>query len=295
MKRPIHELVHERFSCRTYLRKDLAADVLSSLTGFLEGHRTGPFGSPSRLILLSASEDDERALKGLGTYGTIRNPRAFIVGITGPGPKNLEDLGYVMEMAVLEATDLGLGTCWLGGFFRKSRFAEKAGVAAEETVPAVISLGYGADEGRSGGLFGRIAQRTSRLPAERLFFSGTFDRPLTVPEAGRLAAALEAVRWAPSASNKQPWRLVRANGRWHFYLQRTPGYGHGLGRFIFPVADLQRIDLGIAMAHFEAAAREAGVSGAWALADPGLALPGKPTEYTATWGEAAAVRETLRR
>jgi hypothetical protein len=288
LKRPVVELVRERFSCRTYLPKALEADDLAGLREFLEGHRTGPFAGPARIILMAASPDDERALSGLGTYGTIRNPQGFIVGIAGPGPRDLEDLGYVMEMAVLEATDIGLGTCWLGGFFRKGRFSEIAGLAEGETIPAVISLGYSADEGRSGGMFGRIARRTSRLPAERLFFSGTFDRPLPVPEAGRLASALEAVRWAPSASNKQPWRIVREGGRWHFYLRRTPGYGGRLRQMLFPTADLQRIDVGIAMGHFEGAAREAGASGAWELANPGLALPDGLTEYSATWREADA-------
>ena len=36
---------------------------------------------------------------------------------------------------------------------------------------------------------------------------------------------LEMVRRGPSASNKQPWRVVRAGERWHLYLQRTRGYG----------------------------------------------------------------------
>jgi nitroreductase len=290
MEKPVLELIRERISCRTYIQKTLEADDLGRLKGFLQGHQTGPFGSPVRLVLVAASSDDVRALKGLGTYGTIRNPQGFIVGIMGPGPRNLEDLGFVMEVAVLEATDLGLGTCWLGGFFRKSRFAGKAGLAEAETMPAVISLGYCADEGRSGGMFGRIARRTARLPAERLFFSGTFDRPLAVPEAGRLAAALEAVRWAPSASNKQPWRVVLDSGRWHFYLRRTPGYGGRLRHMILPTADLQRIDMGIAMGHFELASRALGIPGSWELADPGLALPDGLTEYSATWREAGAAR-----
>ena len=34
---------------------------------------------------------------------------------------------------------------------------------------------------------------------------------------------LEMVRIAPSASNKQPWRVVRDGPAWHFYCQRTPG------------------------------------------------------------------------
>ena len=95
---------------------------------------------------------------------------------------------------------------------------------------------------------------------------------------------------APSATNRQPWRIVRA-GRaddagydWHFHLQRTKGYGKGSPLFAaLRIADLQRIDLGIAMCHFDLVAREAGLDGRWVVDDPGLALPGRGVEYAATW------------
>jgi nitroreductase len=286
MKRPVSELMRERFSCRSYLRKPIDEGTVTRLGAFLEGLGPGPFGTPTRLRLLAATAEDERALKGLGTYGMIRNPQGFIVGAMGPGPKNLEDFGTLMERSVLEAADLGLGTCWLGGSFRKSRFSKSIGVSGDETVPAVASVGYSADAERSGGWAGRAIKRSTRLAPEKLFFSGGFDRPLGAEGSGALAPALEAVRWAPSASNKQPWRLIRQDGRWHFYLQRTKGYGKGLLGKLSPMADVQRIDLGIVMCHFEMAARELGLEGTWELADPGIGRPDDLTEYTATWREA---------
>jgi hypothetical protein len=49
------------------------------------------------------------------------------------------------------------------------------------------------------------------------------------------------------------------------------------------IADLQRVDLGIAMCHFELVARGSGRDGRWVIEDPDLALPGPGVEYTATW------------
>lgn len=291
MERPIQDVMRERFSCRSYVKKPIEAPSRARLEEFLSGLGPGPFGSPTRFGLLASTADDERALKGLGTYGMIRNPQAFIVGVMGPGPKNLEDLGYLLERAVLAAVGLGLGTCWLGGSFRKSRFSGAVGVTGDETVPAVVALGYSADAERSGGWAGRAIKRSTRLAPEATFFAGGFDRPLRPDEAGGLAPALESVRWAPSASNKQPWRVVRGGGRWHFYLQRTKGYGKGLMGKLSPMADVQRIDLGIAMCHFELAARELGATGTWELADPGIVLPDDLTSYTATWREAESAGE----
>ncbi len=37
------------------------------------------------------------------------------------------------------------------------------------------------------------------------------------------------------------------------------------------------------MSHFELAADEFGLKGAWAIRDPGIAVLDRLTEYTATW------------
>jgi len=287
MDRPVLEVMRGRFSCRTYLPKPIEDRPQAWLRIFLEGHQAGPFGSPTRLGLVAAMSGDERALKGLGTYGAIKNAQGFIIGAMGPGPKNLEDFGFVMERAILAAAALGLGTCWIGGVFTRSRFAKAIGVSGDETVPAVAVAGYCADERKSGGWIGRAVRRSSRLPREKIFFSNSFDRPLEHGDAGFMGPALESVRWAPSASNKQPWRVVRREGKWHFYLQRTKGYGNrGAWGKLVGMADLQRVDMGIAMCHFDQAARELGAAGTWEIAAPAITLPDELSEYTATWREA---------
>jgi nitroreductase len=122
-----------------------------------------------------------------------------------------------------------------------------------------------------------------RLPMEQMFFTGTFGNPLTTEAAGLYAQPLEMVRWAPSASNKQPWRIIRIGDAWHFYLQRTKGYGKGTLLFsILRLADLQRVDMGIAMCHFELTARSLGLHGRWIVEDPKLKIP-ENTEYTVSW------------
>jgi len=183
-------------------------------------------------------------------------------------------------------------------------------------MPAVASTGYIGDDGTE-----RIREReegSRRFPPGELFFAAEWGTPLTAAGggtggaagaddeggAGRYAAALEAMRMAPSATNKQPWRIVRtaspeggghaaatghggAGHDWHFHLVRTKGYGKGSAVFtLLRIADLQRVDMGIAMCHFELVARESGLEGSWVVADPGLDLPGPGIEYAATWREA---------
>ena len=71
----------------------------------------------------------------------------------------------------------------------------------------------------------------------------------------------------------------------------TPGYGRGTLPFtLLGLADLQRVDMVIAMCHFELAAREAGLAGGWVVEDPAIAAPHVGMEYTATWRPATAGR-----
>jgi len=285
---PITAVIRKRFSCRTYLDQPIKEDKQRKLAEFLAASQTGPLGTRARFTLVAATEYDRQSLKGLGTYGFIRGATGFIVGAVEQGPKNLEDFGYLMEQAILFATGIGLGTCWLGGGFTKSSFARKISATSEEVVPAVTAIGHIADGSISGDWVRRRVGATGRYSMDQLFFDQNFGQAITPDKAGVYAELLEMVRWAPSASNKQPWRIVRKEDRWHFYLQRTKGYGKGSLIFrLLRLADLQRVDMGIAMCHFELAARELGLSGRWVADEPDIGGLGDNTEYTVSWVPAA--------
>ena len=198
-------------------------------------------------------------------------------------PQDLEDYGYLVEQAILFATDLELGTCWLGGTFTKGRFAARmGGLEPDEIMPAVVSLGYRGDDGTE-----RIREREAgsrRLPASSLFFEERFGTPLALDPGDPFAAVLEGVRMAPSASNKQPWRVVRRGDDWHFFLERTKGYGKGSPLF---ARAAPRRPAARRPGHRPVPLR-AGRGRAWAggRVDARRARPGatRPrVEYTATW------------
>jgi len=243
----------------------------------------GPLGAPARFKLAAATEQDRRALKGLGTYGFIKGATGFILGAVKPSEKNLEDFGYLMEQIILFATSIDLGTCWLGGTFTKSSFADKMALDADELMPAVTSVGYISGKPRMvDSLVRRSARSDSRYAWQRLFFDRQFGAALAQEAAGQYAVPLEMVRLGPSASNRQPWRVIKDDAAWHFYLRRSKGYGEGVsGAFV--AADLQRVDMGIAMCHFELVARELGLAGRWIVQEPDISKPNELTEYVVSW------------
>jgi hypothetical protein len=284
--RPITAIIRKRYSCRNYLKKPIEASQLSALHQAMQSLPDGPFGSLERFDLAASTDEDRRVLENLSTYGFIRNPPAFIIGATRPAPLNLENFGYRMELIVLHATDLELGTCWLGGTFSRSSFSRKVHAADDETIAAVCAVGHINNDPSAIDHAVRLgAGAQYRQAWENLFFEGEFGAALTPQAAGEYAEVLEMVRIGPSASNKQPWRIVKDGDRWHFYLQRTKGYREWWVMKLMGLADMQRIDMGIAMCHFALAAGEAGLAGSWHLNQPENELGAGMAEYVITWSK----------
>ncbi|PKO05226.1 MAG: hypothetical protein CVU41_13195 [Chloroflexi bacterium HGW-Chloroflexi-3] len=143
---PITDLIQQRFSCRKYSREPIPVRMQEKLRSLMTEVSSGPFGTSMRFDLITAEGQDGKALRGLGTYGFIQGVSGFVVGATGTGQQDLEEYGYRMEQILLAATDLGLGTCWLGGTFTKSAFANKIALEDGERIPAILAIGVIQDE-----------------------------------------------------------------------------------------------------------------------------------------------------
>ena len=278
--KPITDIIRQRKSIRSYTDKPVEEGKKEALTKFLSANTIGPFGTKSRFAFITSTAQDRESIKGLITYGIIKNPTGFIIGAVEKKPFNLEDFGYLMEKNILMATDLELGTCWLGGTFSSSRFAQKIHLQKNEVLPAVTPLGYaGLKMNTMNSVIRGASGANNRKSWHQLFF--TNDKPLSPEEAGHYAIPLEMVRLAPSANNFQPWRIIRESdaNTFHFYIKRFPG----LKQLSFMKSDLQRVDIGIAMCHFELTAEEKGLKGRWEINAPHSKGIADKLEYVVTW------------
>jgi len=271
------DLIHQRSSRRSYKPEILSDKIQDQINEIIVTIPAGPFGTDSSFRLIHKSMAADRKIK-LGTYGFISGAQYFIVGKTVSGTEDFVDFGYRMEWIILQLTGLGLGSCWLGGTFTRSEFARLVDLKENEVIPAITPVGHATEKRSIRDRLIRIgAGSKRRKPLLEMFFNGDFDHPLIEVKTGDYATVLEMVRLAPSASNKQPWRVVQSDNACHFYLQRTAGYSR-----MFPAIDLQRVDIGIAMCHFELSARELQLNGKWRSFDPRLILP-ESTEYILSW------------
>lgn len=274
------DTVMTRRSTRSYLPKAIAATERDALAELVAAPGAAPFGTAARFALVGPEFAGGSALKSgrIGTYGVIKDAPAYIVGCVKPGPLAFIDYGYLLEGIVLGAAALGLGSCWLGGIFDRKASGATLGLKADEVVPAITPVGYPAGNTSLADRLIRFSARSSsRKPFGELFFDSSWDRPLD--QGDPLAPALEAVRRGPSASNKQPWRIVRAGGAAHLYLMEDTRYSRAI-----PGIVLQDMDAGIAMRHLEIGAEAVGVNGSWRKleTDPVPAAP--PLRYIASFG-----------
>lgn len=275
----IIETIKTRKSFRTYSNRAIEPGKISELKQFLASNTKTPFGSKVGFHLIDFNEMEIGELKNLTTYGVIKGARQFIVGTVEKQPRAMEDYGYCMEKNILKATSMGLGTCLLGGTFKRSGFAGKINLGESELLPVISPVGYSSDK-RSvvDRMFRFVAASDKRKPWHELFYLHDIDTFLDKENSGSFDTPLECVRIAPSASNKQPWRIIKGKDQnaFHFYLKRTPGYEN-----IVKDIRLQNVDMGIAMCHFELSANELGFTGDWNVNN--LQIKSDDMEYIVSW------------
>lgn len=272
---PVEQTIKARYSVRTYEERPLSEEDKEKLLAYADA-LSNPFGIHVSFRLLE--KDGALNAKKLGTYGVIKGTKIFIGATVPAGEFALEALGYDFQKLILYATYLGFGTCWLAGTFNRSGFAAAMGVKENELFPAVSAIGYpAAKKSLTESLFRKTLKSNQRKQWNTLFFKNDFITPLTETDAGAYALPLEMLRLAPSATNKQPWRVVQSNQVYHFYEENAPGYSD-----VAPV-DIQRVDIGIGVCHFHLTALENSLTGKFEkLPNPDIAIP-KNTRYIFSW------------
>ena len=260
----IIEIIKKRKSVRSFSSEELSIDTLNKLKIYIS-ELVAPFGVQARVELVS-SESDEKPVK-LGTYGVISGAKHYLVLLVKDGQLSDMGAGYIFEQAILHCTELGLGTCWLGATFSQSNFEKQVILEEAETLNMISPVGHAREQKR---LLERImrvgAGSDNRKSFDSLFFNQNFAATLTEEDASDYITPLEMVRLAPSASNKQPWRVVKDENYLHFY--------HKPNRFSLN-------DIGIALCHFELACNELNLKGKFATMD--YTPSSKGIEYLISW------------
>jgi len=252
-----NEAIAKRHSVRTFDGLPLGRTAVDALDT-LEPEEIGK--ARVRHVLVEGEAATQAIFKGLvGGYGKLTGVpalAAFVAQTQDYG--HLVALGYLGQQVVLEATSLGLATCWVSGAFSRDSARKFIELAEGEAVIAVTPVG----REHQGSALRRwhdrslkvLAGSQARKPLEQIA-TGARDEP-------RAWAALATARWAPSAANRQPWRFSVEPGRLRIRYEAA-------SRQLPGGENAALLDCGIVMADFAVAARARGLWGSWNLL-PGI-------------------------
>ena len=279
--------IHNRVSTKMFHDAFLDEPKKEALENYINTVGTGPFRSNIKFYLVDIGGFPKKELQMLNLSKDIHHAYAYIVGtVLSSEEYNLEDYGYIFEKIVLFATSLKLGTCWLSLKSNQNRFVELIGAKDFELIPCISPVGLPSDyleHNYASTDYSKLSESKTRKAKQLLFFVNQFSNPIQSDCSSQYLYAMEMVRLAPSIKNMQPWRIVYdpISRVYHFYME------HSLHELYLPqceqVIDLQRVDMGAAMYHFEATLQHFGIEGKWKIIDPRYPLPNKKTEYIATW------------
>ncbi len=278
------DLMRSRRSCRSFLPINLTPEHHSKLMASVTEH-----SAPERLLGIGAVRFEYIAAPL--TVWPVVGAHEFLVAI---GPRKYDrdavvDVGRSLQHVVLDATRLGIATCWIGPGADHASILSALGDRIDperDHIICVCAVGY---RSRLKPLIVRFMQGSQhrRRPLEQLFFSDpSCETPLDVDAHpfDAFGRTYEACQWSPSSFNGQTTRAVGvadAAGKVRVdFFAATPS------RYYAAVA------LGIWLANWEYGAKAAGVTGTFGVVDAGardaVGAPELPRYYT-SWTSDAPV------
>ncbi|MHA1776446.1 MAG: nitroreductase [Promethearchaeia archaeon] len=280
-QKSIQDIIKERTSWRTFEDKPISDNERQEIEKLLTStFEFNPFGGKNRFKLFDIPLEAKSSKQSYGTYGFIRGAQTYLLGACERSTYDFESFGYSMEILILKLTEFNLGTCWLGGTFDQSSFSQAMQLEPNEFLPAITPVGYKKSRRIKEMIIRTAIHAKKRFSWDHLFFCSDFTTPLNPEELDLYTYALEMVRLAPSARNLQPWRIIMQNDPpiFHFYSSQLDG------SFIARHPNFHRMDLGIAVAHFDLTVRELHLSGYWVIDEPHFSDNSEnPLQYVISW------------
>lgn len=134
--------IRTRRSIRKYEKRPMPTEVLENL---LDSARLAPSANNLQRFHIVVVTDDrlkERLVPMCGGQEFIGECSAFLVGVSEPGSfYSCVDMTIALDHLTLRATELGLGTCWIGDF-EPDKIKQVLDIPGERETPICLTVGY---------------------------------------------------------------------------------------------------------------------------------------------------------
>lgn len=138
----VFEAIKNRRSIRIYQSDSIPAEKTNKL---LEVARLAPSAANRqnwKFIVVNDGEIKKKLVKACNNQEFVSTAALVIAGVVDPSQKwHQVDLSIALEHIVLEAVELGLGTCWIGAF-NEDEVKRLLKIPQEKKVVALLTVGY---------------------------------------------------------------------------------------------------------------------------------------------------------
>jgi len=148
----ILELIRKRYSCRAYQERKIEQEKLDLI---FEAARLAPSAKNAqdwRFVVVTDKGKKEAVAKSTNRPEVFEKAGAIIVACSNSGDVmrcgqaiGPIDVSIALEHIALQATELGLGTCWIGSF-EPEIVRKAAGIPENVTIIELMAVGYAADK-----------------------------------------------------------------------------------------------------------------------------------------------------
>ena len=137
----VFEAIKSRRSIRTYKSEPVPEDKIEKL---LEAARLAPSAGNRqnwKFLVVNDGKMKQQLVKACNNQAFVSTASFIIAGVVDPALKwHQVDMAIAFEHIVLEAVELGLGTCWIGAF-NEDDVKRVLKVPHEKKVVALLTVG----------------------------------------------------------------------------------------------------------------------------------------------------------
>ena len=244
----LESAINKRRSTRSFEPRGLDADTIEVLKRRVSELEV-PFEHSVEVRFFKASPTKK-------LYLAFDSPEDNMAFLSETDYVSISKAGFVGELAVLLATELGISTCWYGHYNleemekllphlgehskqEQPKWGYGKDVVEGRRIIAVSPLGYWNKSGLR--LFDRFQENAisfKRKAIDELLIGQVREVQLTEP----IRFALDLARKAPSAANSQFWRFRVEPDQKTIYVSMPEGYKH-------PKWEHPNVDIGITASH----------------------------------------------
>ncbi|MBR0472746.1 MAG: nitroreductase family protein [Methanosphaera sp.] len=143
------DVMEERYSVRGYLDKEIEKEKLDKVLRAAQIAPTGVNAQAFKIFVIDTKKHEDE-LKLVGKWDWFTEAPYIIAVVSKPSDawtrwdgKNISDIDatIVMDHIILEATELGLGTCYIAAF-NKEPLSELLGLSDDYEPVLLTPLGY---------------------------------------------------------------------------------------------------------------------------------------------------------